>query len=388
MWPDGAGRGGDGVEVRVLLFEGAEASITCRGGGYGLRKEGESEAWVVMGAKRECQVRRREGKWQVSDGTGKTLAAGGDAIEVGAEHGKALWVGEDEMNGYRGRLRLAARGKDRFAVVNVVEMEDYLAGVVGAEMYPYWHMAALRAQSIVSRTYALHRIAGRKGQGQWDIVGSRYGQVYGGIKQESERVAQAVGDTRGTVLTYEWQGEEKVFPTYYSSVCGGHTQSAAGVFGEGLRPLRGQVCPYCRATARPELYRWGPIRIAKEVVSQRLIARYPTLGELGSIVGIEMVGKSNHGRAEVFKLRGSSGKRKRIRAVELRLALTTEEAPLRSSWYRLADDREAWRFEEGRGFGHGVGLCQYGSEQMARLGKDCVEIVEHYYPGTSLARAY
>ena len=70
------------------------------------------------------------------------------------------------------------------------------------------------------------------------------------------------------------------------------------------------------------------------------------------------------------------------------MAVTTAAAPLRSSWYRLGEDGDAWVFQDGRGFGHGVGLCQYGSEQMARLGKDCVAILEHYYPGASLAQVY
>ena len=387
----GAG-GGEVLDVRVLLLKTGQVRLTCSGSGYGLFVDGEDNAWLAMAKDQQCLLSRSDGQWQVTDSRGVELPVSqvgrGDTIIIVAEQSQTLRVGREELSGYRGRLQCVAQGDDDFAVVNVVDLEDYLSGVVPAEMYAYWPMAALRAQSIASRTYAMQRITAGQGLKPWDIEGNVYSQAYGGAQQESDRVTRAVRDTRGIVLTYKWRGRDTVFPTYYCSVCGGHTQDAAEIFGESLAPLRGRGCPYCRVTAPPELYRWGPITIAKRTLSDRLIARYPVLTQLESIVGIELVRASDHGRAELFELLGSNAKRRRIRAVELRLAVTTDKTPISSSWYRLRDDGDQWVFDEGRGFGHGVGLCQYGSEQMARLGKDCVQILQHYYPQASLARLY
>ena len=128
--------------------------------------------------------------------------------------------------------------------------------------------------------------------------------------------------------------------------------------------------------------------IPKSTASDRLIERYPELAELGKIEKVTVLAVSDYGRVEKLELSGSSGKTKRIGAVDFRLAVSGKETPLRSSWYRLVDGGDRWQFEGGRGFGHAVGLCQYGSEQMGKEGKDCVEILNFYYPQAVLLRAY
>ena len=103
---------------------------------------------------------------------------------------------------------------------------------------------------------------------------------------------------------------------------------------------------------------------------------------------IKITGRSDNGRIEKVKLTGRSGRTYEMDAESFRLGLSSKDKPLLSSWYQLVDAGGAWRFEDGRGWGHGVGMCQCGSQQMARLGKDCVAILQHYYPESVLVRAY
>ena len=160
------------------------------------------------------------------------------------------------------------------------------------------------------------------------------------------------------------------------------------MFGENLPPLKGTSCPYCGKVAKPKYYRWSGLTIAKEEVSRRLIKRFSSLAILDSIIDIKVAARSNYGRVEKLELIGQNGEKRNIRAEDFRLAISTKEKPLLSSWYKLTDGSKVWRFDDGRGWGHGVGMCQCGSQQMALLGKDSIAILKHYYPQALLVRAY
>ena len=128
--------------------------------------------------------------------------------------------------------------------------------------------------------------------------------------------------------------------------------------------------------------------IDKKLLSETLIARYPSLVALESITNVDVSQWSTHGRAERITLTGSNGRSQQIEAQQFRLAVTRPEQPLRSSWYRLVDIGDSWLFYDGHGWGHGVGLCQCGAQGMAEQGCDSVTILAYYYPGARLLRAY
>ena len=385
------------VRIRVLLRRGAQVWLAGDRGFRLVEAAGGQEVRRLK-AGEGCRISRKEGGWALTDRAGGSLAAWGEstgggraataALEALPNDGGVLMVGEEKPAAYRGRLRCVVETDNSLALVNVVDVEEYLNGVVGSEMPAYWYKAALRVQSIASRTYALYQVHRRGGQGQWDIGSDQASQVYGGVGRETGRVREAVAETRGVVLAYHWEGQEKIFPTYYSSTCGGHTEDAAAVFGEDLAPLKGRLCPYCGQVARPEYYRWGVREIAKEAVSSRLIARYPVLAALRRVVEVRVAATSDYGRVEMLELVGENSLRQMIGGEGFRLAISTSEAPLRSSWYRLEDGGKVWRFVDGRGWGHGVGMCQCGVEGMARQGEDCVAILNYYYPQALLVRAY
>ena len=385
-----------GVNIRVFLSKQDEIKVICRGDTFAVWSAEEDGVPLQLAAERKYRFSRGQRQWVIAAlpenaEAGQTVAPiviGGDQIELRPGPKGFLSAGEKQATPYRGVLRCLGQAPGRFALVNVVDIEDYLLGVVGKEVYAYWHKPTLRAQSIAARTYALYQMHCRQANDSWDIGSDQSSQMYGGVAGESARIAEAVKDTRGVVLAYGAVGKEKIFPTYYSAVCGGHTQNAEPVFGQRLMPLTGQGCRYCQAVAPAQRYRWPSVTISKAVASDLLIKRYSSLASLKKIVNIRPVAHSDYGRAEKIALTGSNQQRCYVRAEDFRLALSQGPKPLLSSWYRMVDAGDAWRFEDGRGWGHGVGLCQYGSEQMASQGSGCVQILQHYYPGAVLVRAY
>ncbi len=314
------------------------------------------------------------------------------------------------LNGqkYRGKLKLiVSRDGQSFDAINLVPLEPYLAGVVGAEMPDYWEPEALQAQTIASRTYCLF-IKKRFGVNRhYDVTRTQSSQVYGGLGAESAQVWDAVNRTCGQVLlapepTSEraavaastrgtnpsWSG---LFPAYFSSSCGGHTSSGEEVFGDSFGPLQGVPCPYCRDVAKLEMFYWQPVEFDRATVTQRLMDRYPKLAALGEIAAITATEESCYGeysRLWRIRLTGTTGKTDTLRAEDLRLALDPSGRKIKSAICRIVSWGNGWAFIAGRGWGHGVGLCQCGAEGMARLGSDARSILQYYYPGAQIGSLY
>ncbi len=382
---------GPEVDIRVLLLQADRVKLTCPGS-YTIWKVAGDKKLADLPGQSETTLTFAHGSWQLTDRQGTALfsapAGAGDILEIRPGPNSLIAVGTEKTMTYRGRVRCILQGDSRIAVVNVLPIESYLDGVVGAEMWSHWQMEALCCQSIASRTYALYQIHRRQGRGHWDLRSTQNSQVYRGLTGENQRVAQAVRQTRSMVLACGPAGKEKIFPAYFSAICGGHTEDAQVVFKQDLEPLKGRKCPYCEKSAPDDYYRWPELELSKELVSRKLLERYSSLKDLKAIVDIEVVQKSEYGRVEKLSLTGSQGLKRTIAAEPFRLAITSAEKPLRSSWYRLKDGRSVWKFQNGRGFGHGVGMCQYGCEQMARQGSNCRTILQHYYPQAILVRAY
>lgn len=331
---------------------------------------------------------------EVSVSAGGIIIAGRSfpAMEVTILPDEPHWFSLDE-NDYRGKLVLKANlDYATFDAINVVPLEPYLAGVVGAEMPSYWSGEALKAQAIAARTYCLyqklHYGAGRN----WDVTRTTASQVYGGMRAESSRVWKAVNDTTGQVLVRtQNNGKEEIFPTYYSSCCGGHTEDANNVFGDSFGSLCGVSCPFCKDIAKPGTFFWPMAAFDRATVDTSLQVKYPKLKELGSISAILPVQESNYpdfSRLTFIKLLGSTGKSGFLRAEDLRLTIDPTGNKIRSTVCKIIMMGDKWVFSSGRGFGHAVGMCQCGTEGMARKGKTAEEILSYYYPGSKLIRVY
>jgi stage II sporulation protein D len=296
---------------------------------------------------------------------------------------------------FRGKLKLIFNADGTFDAVNLIPLEPYLAGVVGAEMPDYWESAALQAQTIAARTYCLY-IKNRFGSTRnWDVKKTQANQTYQGVIAESNQVWRTVNQTQGKVLTcHLLDGHEGIFPAYYSAVCGGHTENSGNVFGgDTLQPLLGVPCPYCKYTAKPSFYFWPIAQYDKAIVTAKLIEKYPKLSQLGKITQITPTGQSVYAEQNVTRLTsitltGSTGKTDSIRAEDLRLTIDPTGRQIKSPACEIVDLGDKWAFISGKGFGHGVGMCQYGAAEMAREGKTATEILSYYYPGSKIASIY
>lgn len=295
---------------------------------------------------------------------------------------------------YHGRYRFVPVASNRFDVVNEVDLERYLRGVLRSELYPTWHEETYKAQAIVARTYALYE-ARTEGHGRhFDLYTDQRSQVYGGIGAETPRSIEATAATAGIVVAYGPPGREVIFKSYFSSCCGGISQSANDAFGDSWsEPLsdenRGPVC-----TESPK-FNWGPIAIPKVEITRRMRAwgawKKEPLKDMAPLTRIDISGLSRFGRPVRFTVTDAKGTRYSMRAEDLREAVNTDASggvKLFSSFCKPVDEGANIRFTDGHGFGHGVGMCQWCAEHQAAQGWNDEAIVLTAFRGAKLVRAY
>jgi stage II sporulation protein D len=375
-------------DVRVLVASGTEPLRFHVNGPYAIRTGGGSTS----------QQAKRRG-WTEVAYRGEGLSIGGRImdprrVEIVPARGAIFELSSRKGDNwtpatrYGGRLTFLLEPGGRMLAINSVDVETYLTGVLTRELYPDFHPEAYRAQAVAARTYVLYQMS-RKADRDYDVTATEASQVYGGLAEGrgARRAIEAVRYTRGIVCTWTSPAGERIFCTYYSSACGGMTQNVANCKPvPSIPPLAGGVrCNYCRI-ARGQAYRWGPVRLSKRDVTDRLVSRYPGLAELGAIRAVEVARKTRHGRAVRIRLVGSTGRAKELVAEDFRLAVGSRT--MRSTDCRITDAGDAILLTDGRGFGHGMGLCQWGMQGQALAGRKAGEILKFYYPGAHLTRAY
>lgn len=288
-------------------------------------------------------------------------------IRVIPEHEASIFI---DRQRFRGCIDIIRTEKLSLLVVNHIDVEDYLYGVLYNEVSPWWSMEALKAQAIASRTFALYEKKARE-EADYDLTCDIYSQVYRGRTSERYRTTRAVNQTQGLVLTY--QG--KIFPAYYHATCGGHTEDVSELWDLELPVLKGVSCDFCHASPH---YQW------KEVVDLRVITR--ALHKAGyawaDIHSIDIKDRDKSGRIRKMVLVTSEGPVS-MSANQFRLAVSPNV--IRSANFEVIMDSEYARFS-GFGWGHGVGLCQWGASYMARKGYSTERILKHYYPGAKIER--
>ena len=271
---------------------------------------------------------------------------------------------------WRGAPSTVGMPDGRMALVTTIDVDGYLQGVVPLESPASWPPAALQAQAIVARTFALGR---RSAARAYDVLAAESDQRWGGVEAERPPTNAAVQATRGRTLLFAGAPAA----AYYSACCGGHTADVASMWaGIPLAYLRGVDDRYC--SAAPD-FRWTRI-----VPVERVTGLYA--GRLGGpLVAAELRDPDGSGRPRTVVLTGVN--RIELAVAELRRTLGTEV--VRSLWLRslrLETGPDGVRLViEGCGRGHGVGLCQWGARGMAATGASTSEIIAHYFPGTTLS---
>jgi len=318
----------------------------------------------------------------------------GPAIRIVPSSGGTCWLSFPRESGwslpaaYPGTVQILATDTGKLDVVNDVDVETYVSCVVTEEVWPDFATEAYRGQAIIARTFVLHQMTARS-QSAYDIVATEAAQVYRGIRSDTTaiRAGEATRQTRGIVCTWNNDGKEQLFPTYYHAACGGTSQSAT-IFGKqnDIEPLRGQVaCDFCKIAPKGA-YRWGPIELSTREVLNRLVARYPDLATLRRIEGIDVIKRTPGGRPLRLSLTGVGGETFEMSAEHFRLAIGARE--VRSTNCTISVEGGRVIIKDGRGFGHGLGLCQWGMQGQALAGKKAADILRYYYPGSNLVRAY
>jgi len=269
---------------------------------------------------------------------------------------------------YRGSVELRKKRNKTLVVINELDIEEYLLGVVAAEVPSDWEMEALKAQAVASRTYALYqkRNAGRR---SYHILATVDSQMYLGRRGERPRATKAIEDTRGLVIIY---GNE-VIPAYYHSSCGGHTENALELWGIDEPYLKGVDCD-CQNISKYGLWE-------KRFTIAGVIGALRREGfRIADIGSVEMGDLTPAGRVKNVIFR-NSGRTVSVPAETIRAALGYSNIPSIFFEPELIDQEVVF---SGRGLGHGIGLCQWGAKEMARNGADYRSILSHYYPGTAV----
>ena len=296
---------------------------------------------------------------------------------------------------YRGRLRLVPQGRTSFDVVNDLDIEAYLAGVLPKELPSHWNAQTHRAQAVVARTYALYELktAGAK-RGHFDVYDTDASQVYGGRSAETNKSRAAVEATRGQVVVHETGDGPRIFKAYFHSTSGGATIGNNDAFAEPpVDTLSASVTgDYGSASTR---HQWEPFAVGKDELARRFAAwgtrRGHPLRRLERLDRLEIVAKSSAGRPTRFEIVDARQNHYSVTPEELRWAVNFDRGEGRelfSAWFTPINNASNIVFADGRGWGHGVGMCQWSAEGMAAAGRDYVDIVTTSYPGGRVVRAY
>lgn len=282
--------------------------------------------------------------------------------------------------------------------VNYVALETYLPGVLEKELYSSWHPATFTAQAIAARSYAIVQHFTHPNR-HYDMEAGTASQAYAGATA-SLKARNAVLRTRGMVLV--WDG--RIVPGYYSSTCGGAAQDAAIAFpnGEDIPPLRGgRRTAWC---ANSKKFRWGPFNRDRAMLSKRIAAwgndvENP-IRSLGLITRIQITSRNRGNRPAQFTITDIRNRRYVLGPESFRFACNyatngsrilsklPKNQRLYSSYVDVHVTGNVVQFANGHGFGHGVGLCQFGAEGMAEAGMQPEQILQTYYPGARIQRAY
>ena len=293
---------------------------------------------------------------------------------------------------YRGMLVIT--GTPKISIVNYIDVEEYLRGVVPLEMGKagQGEPEALKAQAVAARTYAYNRMAEHTAR-LFDVVRIFTDQAYGGAAVEMPEADAAVAATRGQVLT--WKGS--LAQVYYHSTCGGHTANIHEVWDRpyceylsSVEDYNDQGTPYCAISPRftwKESWTGDQLSRILRVTCKKAYPGSVFTGKLTSIVVGE---RFPCGRIQKCTIESSAGETV-CGGDKLRFVLRRKSSGgylLRSANFTVAKNGPN-RFElDGIGYGHGVGMCQMGAIGRARAGQTYEEILKAYYRGTDIIKIH
>ncbi len=344
-------------EIRVLIAEGRKSATLTVKGEYTVKSLPALK--LLHTGKRMEKTALTPTKKGIKLGSSEWPVSG---VRIESEGERDLFLDKAR---FRGSFDIQKDGSGSLSIVNRLNIESYLYGVLPHEVAAWWPMEALKAQAIAARTYALYQMQVSKNN-PYDVKNTTSSQVYGGSTSERYRTKLATNQTAGKVLTYLG----KVFPAYFHATCGGTQAGAQELWKINLLPIGGGAkCTFCRIS--PHYYWEAKIPFAE--IEEKLNANKRSVGQL---LNIEAVTQTPSGRAGSLKFTGNMGEAV-IAAKDFRIWVGGNR--IRSTAFSIEVSEDAALFH-GRGWGHGVGLCQWGSLGQALLGRHYKDILNLYYP--------
>ena len=269
---------------------------------------------------------------------------------------------------YRGHVRIRKGSRAGLEVLNILPLEAYLYGTVPKEMSPQWFPEALKAQAIAARTYALYQMSKNESR-PFDVLATTASQVYGGVTAETERTNRAVDDTKGLIMLYKGQ----LVLAYFHANSGGMTEDAARVWSADI--------PYLKAVRDDYSLKAPGCNWKKTFGSHEIRAALNRNGiDVGPIEKITPELMSPTGR--IMKIRIAHGDKDSVLSGnDFRLKIAP--SLIKSTYMAVSQHNREISFD-GKGYGHGVGMSQWGAYMMAKEGLSFQDILHHYYQGVEI----
>lgn len=289
------------------------------------------------------------------------------AINIIPEREPAIYL---RQRLYRGSLQIVRTSKGTLRAINTLNLEDYLKGVLYHEVSHRWPMEAIKAQAIVSRTFALYQAEQNKDK-YYYLKSDVSSQVYGGVYAEKYRTNKAIQQTKGKVLIYR----KKILPAFFHATCGGRTEDVSMLWKLNLKPLKGIRCPYCINSPH---FKWER-KVELIDIEEALIKKGYKVSGLKSI-SIKGINRSGRAKDIIIK---AKNKKLFLSAKDFRHIVGPRLIKSINFEVKIKGDDA---YFTGKGWGHGVGMCQWGAFAMAKKREKAKDILELYYPGARISR--
>ncbi len=357
----------------IIRENSAVTAAILNGEGERIHKSENSGLSIINGAGLEAALDTK--RPSVRSAAGKITFPGSGDLNL------IMYDGSSGGKRYRGGLEFREESGS-LAVINELDIEDYLRGVVASEMPASWPAEALKAQAVAARNFALQRVESTRGA-SYNVTCDMSSQVYGGYDAESPATNKAVDATRGMVLL----SGGNLVAAYFHSSSGGYTEDSEDVWVARLPYLRWKEDSFDKNDI---YYNWRVDYTVEQLKEKLSGAGY----EFSQITDLEELARTSSGaRVKKLAVKGESPSGKALTAEisngdNVRIALG-----LKSSLFTFKEKYDKNKkltsvSFTGSGWGHGLGMSQYGVKGMAGAGYNYQEILKYYYTGAVLAKDY
>lgn len=380
------------VEIKGsrITVKGRQASYGSFKGPVAVRESGSSAAVInASGAVKDLGLDKLmavngDGKvFSLQETESPVIRAAGRTIEFKGSSGLNLvtLTSSSSSKRYRGGLEFCLEG-GKLTAVNVLNIEDYLRGVVPSEMPSDWPAESLKAQAVAARNYALQSVEATRGD-TFNVYNTMTSQVYGGYDAETAAANKAVEGTRGIVML----SGGKTVSAFFHSSSGGFTENSEDVWTGRLSYIRSKEDPYDKNSKH---YNWEVTYIADQLRDKLAAAGYK-FTKVTDVVELERTSSGARVMELAVKGVGPDGKSLRVEiknADKVRAALGLKSALFEFKCKYDSRDNLTGVEITGSGWGHGLGMSQYGARGMAQEGFNYKEILKYYYSGIKFAEDY